>query len=100
LQQQQVVASEQGFENKYFQLVAMHRDNVAELELASLTGRGVFVKRLLILTKALHDLRWKSNINKSGAWWAGIAFRSPELIARAQSCISVRMCASFEVLRS
>jgi hypothetical protein len=29
-----------------------------------------------------------------GEWWARIAFRSPELIARAQSTINLRMSAA------
>jgi hypothetical protein len=43
LRRQQRAFALQSFENKYFELIKMHRDNVAELSLPGATGRKVFV---------------------------------------------------------
>ena len=45
------------FETKYFELVKMHRDNVAEVELAGATGRKVFVLMVRELRCALEVVR-------------------------------------------
>src|SRR5205823_600695 len=45
------------FENKYFELVKMHRDNVAELELRKSKGRRVFVLMLRELRGILDIVR-------------------------------------------
>jgi Putative phage abortive infection protein len=54
----QVEASEkEHFETKYFELVKMHRDNVAEVDLQGATGRKVFVLMVRELRCALEVVR-------------------------------------------
>lgn len=43
LRGQQRSSAEQHFETKYFELIKMHRDNVAELDLQGVSGRRLFV---------------------------------------------------------
>src|SRR5882757_1620021 len=43
LKNQRLAFTLQNFENKYFELIKMHRDNVAEIELQGESGRKVFV---------------------------------------------------------
>ena len=43
LKSQQRASQEQSFETKYFELIKMHRDNVAELNVGKASGRKVFV---------------------------------------------------------
>lgn len=43
LRNQRITSTQQSFENKYFEMVKLHRDNVAEFELPSTSGRKVFV---------------------------------------------------------
>jgi hypothetical protein len=43
LKTQQRASERQNFENKYFELIRMHRDNVDELDLQEATGRKIFV---------------------------------------------------------
>jgi hypothetical protein len=55
LRNQRDAAAHQNFETKYFTLLELHRDNVAELELQNAKGRRVFV---LILRefRAIHPI--------------------------------------------
>jgi hypothetical protein len=57
LQSQRITSLQQSFENKYFELLKLHRDNVAELELQSATGRKLFVVMLRELRCALDIVR-------------------------------------------
>lgn len=50
-------SSEQSFENKYFELLKMHRDNVAELEVRGASGRKLFVLLLRELRCILDIVR-------------------------------------------
>jgi hypothetical protein len=43
LKSQRRASEQQNFENKYFELIKMHRDNVAEIELQGASGRKLFV---------------------------------------------------------
>ena len=43
LRSQRQASQLQNFETKYFELIKMHRDNVAELEVQGVTGRKLFV---------------------------------------------------------
>ena len=43
LKNQRLSGQEQNFETKYFELIKMHRDNVAELQLQDTKGRKIFV---------------------------------------------------------
>ena len=43
LKAQQLASALQNFETKYFELIKMHRDNVAEVEIQGVSGRKVFV---------------------------------------------------------
>jgi hypothetical protein len=43
LRSQRIAVERQNFENKYFELIKMHRENVAELEVQGTTGRKLFV---------------------------------------------------------
>lgn len=43
LRNQLRASEQQNFENKYFELIKMHRDNVAEFQIGDKTGRKVFV---------------------------------------------------------
>jgi len=45
----------QRFENKYFELIKMHRDNVAELEIGDDTGRKIFVI-LIREFRSIHEI--------------------------------------------
>lgn len=47
----------QNFENKYFELVKMHRDNVAEFRVGEQSGRKVFVSLIRELQAILHEVR-------------------------------------------
>ena len=57
LKVQQREAAQQSFENKYFELIKLHRDNVKEIELANESGRKVFVLLLRELRCALGVVR-------------------------------------------
>ena len=57
LRNQVRVSELQGFENKYFELIKMHRANVAEMELQGDVGRKVFVLLLRELRCALEIVR-------------------------------------------
>ncbi len=57
LQSQRIASLQQSFENKHFELLKLHRDNVAELELQSATGRKLFVLMLRELRCALDIVR-------------------------------------------
>jgi len=57
LKSQRVALVLQNFENKYFELIKMHRDNVAEIELQEASGRKVFVLLLRELRCALDIVR-------------------------------------------
>lgn len=59
---QKEAAERQAFENKYFTMLSLHRDNVAEMELGKSSGRKVFV---LLLREWREILRVISNINPS-----------------------------------
>jgi hypothetical protein len=55
---EQMRASElEGFQNKYFQLIRMHRDNVSEIELKGESGRRVFVLLIRELRSALQVIK-------------------------------------------
>ncbi|WP_432740652.1 putative phage abortive infection protein [Methylobacter sp. G7] len=43
LKNQREASEQQNFETKYFELIKMHRDNVAELEVGGSSGRKIFV---------------------------------------------------------
>ena len=43
LKSQRRASEKQSFENKYFELIKMHRDNVAEIDLEGAAGRKLFV---------------------------------------------------------
>lgn len=55
LRNEQRTSKLQNFENKYFELIKMHRDNVAELELQRVSGRRIFVWLIRELRSA-HDI--------------------------------------------
>lgn len=57
LKTQQRAATLQSFENKYFELIKMHRDNVAELKLGKASGRKIFVLLIPELRSALGIVR-------------------------------------------
>jgi hypothetical protein len=57
LKSQRIAFALQNFENKYFELIKMHRDNVAEIELQGASGRKVFVLLLRELRSALDVVR-------------------------------------------
>src|SRR5438270_2408223 len=57
LKKQLQAAREQSFETKYFELIKMHRDNVAELELQRASGRKLFVLLMRELRCALDIIR-------------------------------------------
>ena len=57
LRAQQRASSQQDFENKYFELIKMHRANVEEIELVGESGRKVFVLLLRELRCALGMVR-------------------------------------------
>ena len=63
LNSQRKVYELQSFENKYFELLKMHRENVAELELQTTTGRKVFVlliRELRSLLRVVNSVASKS----------------------------------------
>ncbi len=64
LRNQRVASLQQSFESKYFVLLKLHRDNVAELELGSATGRKFFVLMLRELRCALHILQNDADVQK------------------------------------
>jgi hypothetical protein len=53
LRSQRVASEKQSFENKYFELLKLHRDNVAELDLHGTSGRRLFVLMIRELRCAL-----------------------------------------------
>lgn len=53
LTSQRRAATQQSFENKYFELIKLHRANVAEIELKGESGRKIFVVLLRELRSAL-----------------------------------------------
>lgn len=61
LKNQRRAAQEQNFETKYFELIKMHRDNVAELYLQDTYGRRIFVllirefRCILAITRQIAD---------------------------------------------
>jgi hypothetical protein len=57
LKNQRVAFLQQNFENKYFELIKIHRDNVAEIALRGASGRRVFVLLLRELRCALEVVR-------------------------------------------
>jgi len=57
LKGQRIAFTIQNFENKYFELIKMHRDNVAEIEIQGASGRKVFVLLLRELRCALEAIR-------------------------------------------
>lgn len=59
LKSQRIASVQQDFENKYFELIRMHRDNVAEIEIqgSSASGRKVFVLMLREFRCALEIVR-------------------------------------------
>jgi len=57
LKNQRIFSAQQNFENKYFELIKMHRDNVAEIEIRGTCGRRVFVLLLRELRCALEIVR-------------------------------------------
>jgi hypothetical protein len=57
LRAQQLASAHQDFENKYFELIKMHRANVEEIELVGESGRKVFVLLLRELRCALGVVR-------------------------------------------
>lgn len=57
LRWQSQTSQEQSFETKYFALIRMHRDNVAELELPGAIGRKIFVLLFRELRCALEIVR-------------------------------------------
>lgn len=64
LKNQLRASSEQSFENKYFELLKMHRDNVAELDLQGAVGRRLFVLLTRELRCALDVVREVSGKTK------------------------------------
>ena len=57
-------SSEQSFESKYFELLKMHRDNVAEIALPGASGRKVFVCIISELRSILKVVRSVSEVQK------------------------------------
>jgi hypothetical protein len=57
LKSQRISSAQQNFETKYFELLKMHRDNVAEIDLQEASGRRVFVLLLVELRSALAIIR-------------------------------------------
>lgn len=55
----------QNFETKYFELIKMHRDNVAELEVQGLKGRKIFVALVREFREALKIIKEINTINNS-----------------------------------
>jgi Putative phage abortive infection protein len=57
LRNEQRTSKLQNFETKYFELIKMHRDNVAELQLQSVSGRRIFVWLIRELRSAHEIIR-------------------------------------------
>lgn len=57
LKSQRLAFARQSFENKYFELIKLHRANVAEIDLQGASGRKVFVLLLRELRCALEVVR-------------------------------------------
>ena len=57
LKNQRLASALQDFETKYFELIKMHRDNVAEIKIQRASGRRVFVLLLRELRFALKTIR-------------------------------------------
>jgi hypothetical protein len=53
LRNQIALSQHQNFENKYFELIRMHRDNVAELQVQETVGRKIFVLMIRELREIL-----------------------------------------------
>jgi hypothetical protein len=70
----------QSFENRYFELIKLHRDNVAEMELKELHGRKVFVW-------LLREFRCLLEIVQAVAKDCGEALSAPQLMQVAYYCL-------------
>jgi Putative phage abortive infection protein len=57
LKSQRLTSTLQNFETKYFELIKMHRDNVAEIDIKGTSGRRVFVLMIRELRCALEIIR-------------------------------------------
>lgn len=57
LKSQRLAFAQQNFETKYFELIKMHRENVAEIEVQGSSGRKVFVLLMRELRCALEIVR-------------------------------------------
>lgn len=57
LRNQRSAAQHQNFENKYFELLKLHRENVAELQLQQASGRRLFVLLIRELRSILDIVR-------------------------------------------
>jgi hypothetical protein len=80
LKNQSRAFSKQNFENKYFELIKLHRENVAELELQGASGRKLFV--LLI-----RELRCALKIIKEIAEASNLQLTHRELLHLAYYCL-------------
>lgn len=65
LRNQRNSSSLENFETKYFELIKMHRDNVAELEVQGLKGRKIFVALIREFREILRITREINNANNS-----------------------------------
>jgi Putative phage abortive infection protein len=64
LKAQRLASALQNFETKYFELIKMHRDNVAEVEIQGVSGRKVFVLLLRELRCILGIVRQVAKISE------------------------------------
>lgn len=65
LKNQRNSSSLQNFETKYFELIKMHRDNVAELEVQGLKGRKIFVALVREFRETLKIIKEINTTNNS-----------------------------------
>lgn len=61
LSAQRKSAASEAFESRYFELLRMHRDNVAEVEIQGSTGRKVFVLMVREF-RAIHEIAFQERI--------------------------------------
>jgi len=80
LREQRQSGLKEEFENKYFALVKMHRDNVAELQLQSAIGRRIFVLML-------RELRAILDVAKSAAQRHKLQLTREQLLHVSYYCL-------------
>jgi len=80
LRNQRLASQQLYFETKYFELIKMHRENVAELELKNTKGRKIFVT-------LIREFREILKITKSTAETHAIVFSQKQLIHISYYCL-------------